>query len=182
MGLNMLEKWKNMINLEIKVATSNIEEIKRKILEIEAKDFDVLSQTDTYFIIGEKRLKLREEKDKSYLVFYVRPNTSNSKFSKYYIVNIPLYFSKIIKKILSFIFGLKVVVSKKRNLFIYKNTRIHLDEVKDLGSFMELETVFKDGVNENKLKSEHEFVVNFLGLNTLKSIKESYSDLLLLNK
>lgn len=171
-----------MVNLEIKVSASNIGEIRKKILETEAEDFGVLFQVDTYFIVGEKRLKLREEKNKSYLVFYVRPDTKESKFSKYYIVNVPLYFSSIVKKILSFIFSVKVVVDKKRNLFIYKNTRIHLDEVRDLGFYVELETVFKNDVSDETLRSEHQFVIESLGLNNCDLIKESYSDLLLHKK
>lgn len=168
-----------MKNLEIKVRTFNIEEIKKKVLEINADDFGLLHQVDTYFIVGEKRLKLREQKDKSYLVYYVRPNTLDSKFCKYTIINIPMYFTKITKQILSLIFGIKIIVNKTRNLFIYKNTRIHLDEVKDLGLYAELETVIKNNDDTEELTKEHNFVIQTLGLDKLESIKKSYSDLLL---
>lgn len=168
-----------MTNLEIKVRTFNIDEIRKKALEINADDFGLLHQIDTYFIVGVKRLKLREEKNKSYLVFYVRANTLDSKFSKYIIINIPLFFTKITKQILSLIFGIKVTVNKTRNLFIYKNTRVHLDEVKDLGLYIELETVIKKEEDTDELKKEHNFVIKTLGLDKLESIKESYSDLLL---
>jgi predicted adenylyl cyclase CyaB len=171
-----------MKNLEIKVATHNIEDIKSKTIKIGAEDFGILYQVDTYFLIGKNRLKLREEKNRSYLVFYVRPDTLNSKFSKYYIINISLFFSKFIKKSLAFIFGVKVVVNKTRNLFIYKNTRIHLDEVKSLGSYVELETVFKEGGDEEELKKEHNFIIESLSLNKFELVKESYSDLVLFKK
>ncbi|HCC06392.1 TPA: adenylate cyclase [Candidatus Nomurabacteria bacterium] len=168
-----------MKNLEIKVLATNIEEMKRKALEINAEDFGLLHQIDTYFIVGEKRLKLREEKERNYLVYYVRPNTLDSKFCKYTIINIPLRLTKITKQILSLIFGVKVTVNKTRNLFIYKNTRIHLDKVKDLDLYAELETVIKKEEDTDELKKEHNFIIQTLGLDKLESIKESYSDLLL---
>ena len=168
-----------MINLEIKVKALNIEEIKNKALQIGAKDMGVLNQTDTYFLVGKKRLKLREEKEKSYLVLYMRPDTGNSKFSKYYIVNISLSLVSFVKRSLSFIFGIKIVVNKKRNLLIYKNTRIHLDDVKNLGIFVELETVVNNEEKINNFKQEHDFVIGSLGLDKLMKIPQSYSDLIL---
>ena len=171
-----------MINLEIKIRVFNSDEIKKKVLDIQAKFLGTLFQVDTYFIVGDRRLKLREEKNKSYFVYYKRPNILGSKFSKYYIVNIPVSFSKIIKKVASFIFGIKIVVNKKRDLFIYKNTRIHLDKIDELGEFIELETVFVKNLTEYELKEEHYFVINYLGLNDLEKIKESYSDLIFLQK
>ena len=167
-----------MINLEIKVVASNIEEIKNKAIKIGVSNNGVLQQTDTYLLVGKKRLKLREETDRNHLVFYVRENTNDSKFSKYYIVNIPKYLSPIIKKILSAIFGVKVIVNKKRELLIYKNTRIHLDEVVGLGNFVELETVCKSYSEEDKYIEEFNEVKNKLFLNKYESVAGSYSDLL----
>lgn len=169
-----------MKNLEIKIRVSNTEEIKNKAIEMEAKDFGILHQIDTYFLVGKKRLKLREEKDRSCLVFYIRPDTADSKFSKYYIINIASSLLKFTKILLTSFFSVKVIVNKKRNLFIYKNTRIHLDKVENLGCYVELETVFKEVGDEDELKKEHYFIIEALGLNKFESVKESYSDLMLL--
>ena len=38
--------------------------------------------------------------------------------------------------------GVKGEVRKRRHLFIYEQTRIHVDEVEGLGNFMELEVRF----------------------------------------
>jgi predicted adenylyl cyclase CyaB len=167
-----------MINLEIKVAASN-EEMLKKIETIDTKPLGLLHQVDTYFSVGKRRLKLREEEGGSYLVSYTRPDTLSSKFSKYHMVHIPTYLSAVTKRALAFIFGVKVVVKKTRNLFICRHTRIHLDEVENLGSYVELETVIGKGLDGGELRNEHRFIIQALGLNTSASVGESYSDLLL---
>ena len=171
-----------MINLEIKVTTSNLEEVKDKAIKIDAKNKATLSQIDTYFLVGDKRLKLREEKDTNYIVYYVRSNKKDSKLSKYKIIDIPKNLVWLVKKLFSFIFGIKIIVNKKRNLFMYKNTRIHFDDVKNLGTYIELETVFNTKQNEDDLVAEHNFVIKTLGLDTLEKIPNSYSDLIINKK
>ena len=78
--------------------------------------------------------------------------------------------------------NIEIIVNKKRDLFIYKNTRIHLDDVKNLGTYVELETVFNTNQIEEELITEHNFVIKSLGLDTLEKIPNSYSDLLINKK
>ena len=75
--------------------------------------------------------------------------------------------------------NIEIIVNKKRDLFIYKNTRIHLDDVKNLGTYVELETVFNTNQIEEELITEHNFVIKSLGLDTLEKIPNSYSDLMI---
>lgn len=178
----MLGVLRNMINLEIKVRVSDIEEIKAKISLANITSSGFLIQQDTYFITGKRRLKLREEGGKSYFVFYRRPDFSSSKISKYYILNIPVPLSKIAKVFFNSMFGVKVVVYKVRQLFIYKNTRIHLDIVKDLGTFLELETVFNKIDKDRDLRLEHTMISDILEIKQYEKIKESYSDLKIADK
>ncbi len=171
-----------MINLEIKVTTPNLEEIKERAIKIDAKNIATLSQIDTYFLVGNKRLKLREEKGTNYIVYYVRSNKKDSKLSKYKIITIPKNLVWLVKKLISSIFDVKVIVNKKRDLFMYKNTRIHFDDVKNLGTFIELETVFNTKQNEDDLVAEHDLVIKSLGLDMLEKIPNSYSDLMINKK
>ena len=85
----------------------------------------------------------------------------------------------MIEKILSMLFTVRAIVSKKRILYLYKHTRIHLDEVENLGNFLELETVFDRREPQYDFYHEHNIVINTLGLPQYKKIKSSYSDLIL---
>jgi predicted adenylyl cyclase CyaB len=69
-------------------------------------------------------------------------------------------------------------VEKTRELWIYKNTRIHFDKVMGLGDFLELETVVNQKPKRQSLR-EFKEVVKLLKLDTKKAISFSYSDLVL---
>lgn len=87
-----------MTNIEIKVAAKNLEEIKDKAVKICAKNMTNLFQKDTYFLVGKKRLKLREEEKTNYLMYYIRSNKKDSKLSTYHIMTIPKQLIGFVKK------------------------------------------------------------------------------------
>lgn len=53
--------------------------------------------------------------------------------------------------------------------------------VKDLGNFLELETVVK-GISMAEAKSEHNTIIKLLNLSQYRKVCKSYSDLMLLKK
>ena len=61
---------------------------------------------------------------------------------------------------------------------MFKNTRIHLDRVADLGEFVELETVFQ-GQTETEAITEHQHVKKTLRLGSADPVAGSYSDLVM---
>lgn len=165
-----------MKNLEIKVKVPSLEEIKPSL------SFATFSgnfhQKDTYYLIGERRLKLREQKNLKEIIYYIRRNKKDTKESKYFRIPVPAIFLFSVKKLFSFLFREKTVIDKERYLYLYKHTRIHLDNVKRLGSFVELETVFNGSEGEKSLLKEHEEIKHALKLDSFQSILGSYSDLL----
>ncbi|EKD94373.1 MAG: hypothetical protein ACD_26C00088G0002, partial [uncultured bacterium] len=125
-----------MQNIEIKILINNFKPILESLSEIQDKYKGDLNQIDTYYNCKTGRLKAREINRRDYeIIFYQRPDKIDSKVSNYKIIKINKNQLKDIKKIFRLIFGEKVIVKKKRHLWIYKNTRIHLDEVKNLGKF-----------------------------------------------
>jgi len=165
-----------MKNLEIKVEVRNLSDIKNHLAFSTYKG--TLSQVDTYFLLGETKIKIREEKNGSELIIYFRKMKKGTRESMYYRVPLTPHGLLITKGVLNFILGAKVRVVKHRDLYVYKNTRIHIDSTNELGNFVELETVCKDQFCDKEYHDEHEEVKKRLSLNEYKTIAGSYSDLL----
>lgn len=167
-----------MKNIELKIQVDDFQSINRNLKKARATDEGVLSQTDTYFNCKGKRLKLREQNDKEFLlVLYARPDKKEATVSDYDIIYFDKKQAQALKAVLKKAYGEKVVVKKERKLWMYKNTRIHLDKVQKLGTFLELETVVKKGLAE--AKKEYNEVVDFLDLEKYKKLERSYSDMLM---
>lgn len=167
-----------MKNIELKIQVDDFQIINKNLKKARATDEGVLSQTDTYFNCKGKRLKLREQNDKEFLlVLYARPDKKEATVSDFDIINFDKKQAQALKAVLKKAYGEKVIVKKKRKLWMYKNTRIHLDKVQKLGTFLELETFVKKDIAS--AKKEYDEVVNFLGLDGYKKLDRSYSDMLL---
>jgi predicted adenylyl cyclase CyaB len=167
-----------MKNIELKLSISkdNFNKIIFFLKEIRAKHEKKLKQIDVYYNCRACRLKLRKINNKKFeLIFYKRPNASHSKISDYQILDINKNQVKIIKSILDNILGQKNIVKKTRVLYMYKNTRIHLDKVDKLGKFLELETIIKGNIKQ--ARAEHKKVINLLNLSKYKKLGKSYTDM-----
>jgi len=71
----------------------------------------------------------------------------------------------------------QTIVNKKRELYLYNDTRIHLDYVRGLGCFLELETRVINGLTD--AEKRFSFMMDLLKLRDKKEIRASYKDLLL---
>mgnify|MGYP001569264573 CR=1 FL=1 len=171
-----------MKNLELKVELKNFDDIIQDIALLKVKEIGILDQTDKYFLIGKKRLKLRDMGNESHLIYYSRPDVQGSRVSKYYVFRFTGQQKTVLEKILKLFFTIKVTVIKKRALYLYKHTRIHLDKVENLGNFLELETIFDKKFPRYDFYHEHDMVTKILGLSRYKKISSSYSDLVYTNK
>lgn len=102
----------------------------------------VLDQIDTYFRIPSGRLKRREawtdgEQEPIEYIFYDRPNRARPRLSHFVI-----YTEKqAIERFGCEPLPVRVVVRKRRELYMRANVRIHLDEVEHLGRFLEFEAL-----------------------------------------
>lgn len=132
----------------------------------------ILKQKDVYYQCNRGLLKLRIENGSYFLIKYLR-DEKNKRWSNYEILKLE---GKNPEKFLNSLLNIETVVEKKRTLYLYKNTRIHLDIVKGLGKYLELETIVK---KDRKIASrEFEEVILFLGLDKSKQIRASYKNLL----
>lgn len=163
-------------NLEFKVRIVSLDNLIPRLVELEATYRELIHQVDTYFHNPKGRLKLREteELDYGWLIYYERPNEVDSRYSTYELCRIPE--PTALKQLLNTALGIKTIITKERSLWMYNNTRIHLDSVQDLGEFVELETVFQ-GQTESEAIKEHQHVKSILELNMTEPIAVSYSEL-----
>ena len=167
-----------MKNIELKVILRDPETVIRRLKKIRARFIGKLAQADTYFNCRKGRLKLREINRKSFeLIYYKRPDTKSSKVCDYQVLPIESSQKENIKLLLSKALGTRIAVTKVRNLWLKKNTRIHLDKVRNLGNYLELETVVKKGILN--AKKEQQDVIELLGISKAKKVDVSYGDLLL---
>ena len=166
-----------MKNIEIKLRLFNFQKVKSLLKKIGGKEEGVLKQTDTYFNCQNGRLKLREINNRNFeLISYQRAEIKGPKISDIKILELDKHQVMVIKNILIKALGIKIIVKKERNLWIYKHTRIHFDRVSKLGKFLELETVMRD-IDYERAKKEHQKIINLLNICQYKRISKSYSDL-----
>ncbi|MDO8667738.1 MAG: class IV adenylate cyclase [bacterium] len=168
-----------MKNIELKIKVNDFKEIEKFLKVSGAKYYNALNQKDIYFNCARGRLKIREINNKNFeLIFYRRPDSLINKLSNYSIMPINRAQLKQFKNILVLSAGIKVVVFKNRKLWLFKNTRIHLDNVDKLGKFLELETVL-GRISKAEGEKEYLEIYNLLKLSRFEKIDKSYSDLLL---
>lgn len=146
-------------------------------LEIGAEDHGIRHQVDTYFATQHGRLKLREENGEAWLIPYVRGDAASARESRYRLVEAPE--PAALKAALTETLGVRAVVVKDRRLFLWNDVRIHLDCVRGLGDFLELEAVASPG---SDLVVEHDRVRTLreaLGLGDDRLVSWGYADALL---
>ena len=164
-----------MKNLEFKANCDSLDVLRQHLANLQAEHRRTMKQLDTYFNVPQGRLKLREiNTHDAELIYYERSDLAESRYSNYQVCDIsePTAFMQIA----TMAWGVKGVVDKQRELWIFGDTRIHLDEVRDLGQFVELETVIRNQT-EGEAQAEHQLVKNALGITDEDLVSVSYSDL-----
>ena len=163
-------------NLEFKANCESLDVLRQRLANFQAEHRHTMTQLDTYFNVPQGRLKLREiDTHKAELIYYERSDLAESRYSNYQICDVPEPMA--FKQIATMALGVKGVVEKQRELWMFGDTRIHLDEVKDLGQFVELETVIHSQT-EAEAQTEHQLVKDTLGIKEEDLVSVSYSDLI----
>jgi adenylate cyclase class 2 len=168
----------NIKNFECKARVENLEKYESKLLSLNPTFIGTDYQIDTYFNAAKGRLKLRQGNIENALIQYERKDIKGSKKS-----DIVLYKYKpnnALKEILVTQLGVFVEVHKSRKIYFINNIKFHFDEVKNLGTFIEIEAI--DDGNQftiEELKAQCDYYFTFLALSETNMVAQSYSDLLL---
>jgi predicted adenylyl cyclase CyaB len=130
-------------NVEVKARIDDLPALRKQLAVLPIAGQDILDQTDTFFHVGNGRLKLREfAHGPAELIFYQRPDSTGAKLSHY--DRLPCHDPATLKRILTQALGVRGTVKKRREVYFIGPTRIHLDTVEGLGTFLELEVVLQD--------------------------------------
>lgn len=166
------------INIEIKARHGNISKV-REILKFQKAVFKGTDhQIDTYFNVSFGRLKLREGNIENYLIHYDRENKAGPKQSNVILYKVTLGSS--LKELITKALGVLAKVDKLREIYFIDNVKFHLDEVKKLGSFIEIEAIDKEGGrSKDELLEQCNHYLTLFDIPKKDLIADSYSDLLL---
>lgn len=164
-------------NIEIKARTIDQGKIRDILKSNDARFIGVDRQVDTYFKVGTGRLKLREGNIENHLIHYDREDKRGPKKS-----SVLLYKynpDQSLKNILALSLGILAVVDKEREIYFIENVKFHLDNVRGLGIFVEIEAIDKDGsIGNKKLLEQCNHYLNLLNISKDDLVENSYCDLM----
>ena len=168
-------------NIEIKAYHSKHKVIRAFLKNNGALFKGIDHQIDTYFAVKTGRLKIREGTIENSIVYYCRMNTSGPKLCRYTLLHFEQddHVLKTLKDILTASIDVIAVVDKKREIYYINNVKIHLDTVKDLGTFVEIEAIETGNIGEVKLRKQCEYYVTELGIKKENLVQVSYSDMMI---
>ncbi len=127
-------------NVEIKARVPDPSRLLDDVLEIADRGPTIFAQDDTFFACAAGRLKLRTfSANEGQLIFYRRADDAGPKLSEYVITATAE--PDALRGVLTLAYGVVGRVRKTRTLCLVGQTRVHLDDVEDLGHFVELEVV-----------------------------------------
>jgi predicted adenylyl cyclase CyaB len=167
-----------VLNVEIKARCKGFDLFRRILQQKKAEFIGKDRQVDTYFPARGGRLKLREGRIENNLIWYERPDDSGPKTS-----SCMLYRTaggSPLKAILERAMGILAVVDKEREIYFIGNLKIHLDRVKGLGTFVEIEAQSEaGGLPAETLQRQCEQLMEVMGIREEDLVRESYSDLIM---
>jgi predicted adenylyl cyclase CyaB len=164
-------------NIELKARLSSLDAGREIAQQIATKRLPPLRQTDTYFHCQHGRLKLRElDSGQAQLVWYARPDNPRARASDYLLAAVGD--AAVLKQALAAALGIRAVVEKRREVYLYHNVRIHLDEVAGLGTFLEFEAVLGPGLDDDSGLAQLDFLSRRFDISPADLLAVSYADLL----
>jgi predicted adenylyl cyclase CyaB len=164
-------------NIEIKARIADLPKVAALVATMSDVPPQTLRQRDTFFGCSTGRLKLRElENGEAELIFYSRADVAGIKQSHYEIARVA--HADGLKSVLRQAFGEKAVVEKTRVLYLVGQTRVHLDTVKGLGTFLELEVVLRPDQSPAEGHEIAASLMSRLGIRETDLVATAYADLL----
>lgn len=127
------------VNVEIKARCSDPARVRRVLMARKAEFRGADRQVDTYFNVPHSRLKLREGKIENCLVYYERKDRKGARTYSVRLVPTDAASAPALRALLTAALGVRRVVDKRREIYFLGNVKFHIDNVRKLGTFVEIE-------------------------------------------
>jgi predicted adenylyl cyclase CyaB len=164
-------------NIEIKASLKDRATVEAIAARLSTGGPEIIHQKDHFFDCTGARLKLRIfGREHGELIRYERPNTPGPRRSNYVIARTSD--PNALLEILTATLGKVAVVKKTRTVYLVGQTRVHLDDVEGLGSFLELEVVLRPDQTDEEGQKIAEDLLRQFGIDEQELIAEAYIDLL----
>lgn len=125
-------------NLELKARVDDLAAVRERVRDVGAERSGTEQQRDRYFTVPAGRLKLRESSaDGAHLILYQRPEGDRFRPSRFH--RLPVSAPGPLVETLESMLGAAVLVEKTREVWWWRDVRIHLDDVVGQGTFIEFE-------------------------------------------
>ncbi len=163
-------------NVEIKARVPQPSRLLDAVLDLADRGPTVFAQDDTFFACPNGRLKLRMfSSTEGQLIFYRRDDLPGPKLSEYVMATTAE--PDALRGTLTLAYGVVGRVRKTRTLCFVGTTRIHLDDVDDLGHFVELEVVLTPEQTVDDGQAIAEDLMRQLSIETKHLVHRAYVDL-----
>jgi len=164
-------------NVEIKASVTDFARVTAALATLSPGPGVALEQEDTFFHCPRGRLKLRRlSADVGQLISYERPDQPGPETSHYALTATTE--PDRLRDVLAAACGIIGVVRKRRLVRMVGRTRVHLDEVENLGRFVELEVVLDEGEPVEQGVVEAHGLMAALGIQQEQLVSHAYVDLL----
>ncbi len=164
-------------NIEIKARVHDLERVTEIAARLSDSPEETLQQEDIFFNVPQGRLKLRIfSGGAGQLIFYERDDHPQPKASRYFLSKIDDPYSLL--DVLSRALGVRGVVKKMRRLYLVGQTRVHLDEVESLGSFLELEVVLRENQSDDDGRNIAQDLMRQLEIDESDLLSGAYVDMM----
>lgn len=164
-----------MKNVEFKAELRDRALAETVLRAMRATHIGTLEQTDTYFRVTSGRLKKREcVGEPTEWIRYERPDAAEPRVSDFTIYSE----NEALARFGTNPIPVRTVVKKTRDLYMLGPVRIHLDDVADLGSFIEFEALLGRGCNEHRGRELVAELRAKLGHAIGEPLSSGYADLL----
>ncbi len=164
------------VNYEFKARLKDEARIRRLLRRLRARFVGTDRQVDTYFCVPRGRLKVREGRIENSLIYYERSNAPRLRPSLIKMMLLPR--RNRLRPVLAAALGVRARVDKRREIYFVGNVKIHLDRVKGLGNFVEVEAISRRG-GTKKIRAQARRFRELFAIPPSDIVGESYSDLVL---